>query len=138
AAAWRRGRGYFAVAVVLWLSAAAAGQAGVLQVTAALASAALLWGLYFALGFRAFSRGAQANGLGLLLTLGLPLLAFALYRAGWPALGRLVPPGSVYAPGSGPPSWGWALGPIAAAVGALAAGRFALARCDRELRAWYD
>jgi hypothetical protein len=138
AAAWRRGRGYFAVAVVLWLSAAAAGQAGVLQVVAALASAALLWGLYFALGFRAFSRGAQANGLGLLLTLGLPLLAFALYRAGWPALAALVPPGSVFAAGKETPTWVWLAGPVLAALAALGVARFALARCDGELRQWYD
>jgi hypothetical protein len=138
AAAWRRGRGYFAVAVLLWLAAVVAGQCGPGQALAALAAGVVLWGLYFALGFRAFSRGLQANGLGLLLTLGLPLLAFALYRAGWPAVGVLVPPGSVYAAGDDPPSWGWALGPVVAAAAALAAGRYALAGCDRELRAWYN
>ena len=37
------------------------------QVLAAVSAATLLWGLYFALGFWAFSRGLQANGLGSLL-----------------------------------------------------------------------
>jgi hypothetical protein len=138
AAAWRRGRGYFAVAALLWLAAVLSGQSGPVQALAALAAGVVLWGLYFALGFRAYSRGLQANGLGLLLTVGLPLLAFALYRAGWPGLGALVPPGGVYAPGDGTPSWAWALGPVAAGGMALAAGRHALARCDGELRAWYD
>ena len=46
-----------------------------LGILAALAAGVLLWCLYFALGFRAFSRGMQANGLGLVLTLVLPLVA---------------------------------------------------------------
>ena len=86
AAAWRRGRGYFAVALILWIAAAVAGRMGPAQLAASLASGAILWGLYFALGFRAFSRGMQANGLGSLLTLGLPILAVGLHRAGWPIL----------------------------------------------------
>src|SRR5205823_5769883 len=43
AAAWRRGRGYFAVAVILWLAAAVAGQATVAQVAGAVAAAVALW-----------------------------------------------------------------------------------------------
>ena len=96
AAAWRRGRGYFGVAVLLWVAAVVGGQAGLGQALAAAATGVLLWGLYFALGFRAFSRGLQANGLGMLLTLGLPLIAFGLYRCDWPGLATLFPPGSVY------------------------------------------
>src|SRR5262249_55701775 len=68
AAAWRRGRGYFGVALVLWLAALAAGKATLLQLLAALTAAVTLWCLYFALGFRAFLRGRQANGLGMFLT----------------------------------------------------------------------
>src|SRR5262249_40027323 len=76
AAAWRGGRGYFAVALLLWLAALLAGRISPLQMLAALAAGVVLWGLYFSLGFRAFARGVQANTLGLLLTLGLPLLAW--------------------------------------------------------------
>src|SRR5262249_14731491 len=82
AAAWRRGGGYFAVAVLLWLAGAVAGKIGPAQAGAALAAGVVLWGLYFTLGFRAFSRGLQANGLGLLLTVGLPLAAYGCYQAG--------------------------------------------------------
>src|SRR5262249_38089996 len=110
AAAWRRGRGYFAVAVVLWAAAVAAGQVSVGQLLAATAAGVILWGLYFALGFRAFSRGLQANGLGLLLTVGLPALAYGFYRVGCPSLAALVPPGSVYGPGTRPPSLTWVFG----------------------------
>ena len=92
AAAWRRGRGYFSVAVLLWLAAAVSGQAGLPQIVAAAAAGMLLWALYFVLGFRAFSRGMQANGLGLLLTLGLPLVAYAANQAGWQRLALLLPP----------------------------------------------
>jgi hypothetical protein len=138
AAAWRRGRGYFGMAVLLWAAALYAGQIGPLHLLAALTAGVGLWGLYFALGFRAFSRGVQANGLGLLLTLGLPLLAHLLYRAGWPAVGALVPPGSVYALGSEFPTPVWLLGPLLSAVAALAVTRLALVQCDRELRLWYD
>jgi len=59
AAAWRRGRGYFAVALLLWGAAALGGKIEPLFVIAAAAVGVLLWALYFALGFRAFSRGIR-------------------------------------------------------------------------------
>jgi hypothetical protein len=139
AAAWRRGRGYFAVAVLLWLAAAVAGRATVAQVMAAVAAGVVLWGLYFVLGFRAFAHGRQANGLGSLLTLGLPLGTFALARAGWPALAALTPPGTVYyalAGGASPITW--LSGTLFAGAAAVILGRRAQQRCDRDLRAWYD
>lgn len=138
AAAWRRGRGYFGVALVLWLAAVLAGQIGAAQGIAALAAGVVLWGLYFALGFRAFSRGFQANGLGVGLTVGLPLLVIVFQRADWQAVTALVPPGGVYLPGVGQPTLTWLLGPLLAGAAMLAMTRYALARCDSELRAWYD
>ncbi len=138
AAAWRRGRAYFAIAAVLWAAAVIAGQLAPVQAAAALASAVLLWALYFALGFRAFARGIQANRLGTLLTLGLPVAAVALYRAGWPALGGLVPPGAVY--GAAGRLSGLVLlpGPLLFAGLTLLVGRRTLADCDRQLRQWYE
>jgi hypothetical protein len=138
AAAWRRGRGYFAVAIVLWLAAWLSGQAGPLQAAGAVASGVLLWACYFALGFRAFTRGFQANGLGLLLTAGLPLAAYLLHQAGWPRLAGLLPPGSVHSIAGTGPTLTWVMGPVLAGVLALAVARLALARCDHDLRAWYD
>jgi hypothetical protein len=138
AAAWRRGRAYFGIAVLLWLAAVLAGQVATVQAVAALAASVLLWGLYFALGFRAFARGIQANRLGTLLTLGLPLAAVALYRAGWPTLAALLPPGGVYAAGSRPPALVLLAGPFLAAGLALVVARRTLADCDRELRRWYE
>jgi hypothetical protein len=138
AAAWRRGRGYFAVAVILWLAAAIAGRAAVVQTAAALAAAVIVWGFSFVLGFRAFARGRQANGLGSLLTLGLPLLTVALAKAGWPAIAALTPPGSVCYALLAEPSWTWSAGPMTYGVAALVIGRIARSRCDRDLRAWYD
>jgi hypothetical protein len=138
AAAWRRGRGYFAVAVVLWLAATVAGKATLAQVTAALAAAVVLWGLYFVLGFRAFAHGRQANGLGSLLTLGVPFAAFGLAKAGWPSVAMLTPPGSVYSAMAGEPSVLWSAGLVVYGLVVLATGRIAQQCCDRDLRAWYD
>jgi hypothetical protein len=138
AAAWRRGRGYFLVAVVLWLAALAGGRLGAAQAAGAVATGVLLWGLYFVLGFRAFARGEQANGLGMLLTVGLPLGAFALTRLGWPLAGAWLPPGMVYRAGAGPVALAWLVGPILTAGAALVVARRSLAECDARLRRWYD
>jgi hypothetical protein len=138
AAAWRRGRGYFFVALLLWGAAVIAGRMSAAQGAGALAAGVLLWGLYFALGFRAFSRGAQANGLGMLLTLGLPLLVGLVERSQLDWLTPVLPPGGVYAAAARGPGLLWGLGPLAAGAGALLVGRLALARCEPELRQWYE
>jgi hypothetical protein len=138
AAAWQRGRGYFFVALVLWGAAVGAGKVSIIQAAGALAAGVLLWCIYFALGFRAFSRGMQANGLGLLLTLALPLLACFSERSNLGFLTPLVPPGSVYAASAHTPGLLWALGPAVTAAVALVVGRIALARCEPELRLWYE
>jgi hypothetical protein len=138
AAAWRRGRGYFAVALWLCVAAVGAGRLHVAQGLTLAAAGVVLWGLYFALGFRAFTRGNQANGLGLLLTVGLPLLAFGLFRLGWPVLAALVPPGSVVQPTTAQPTWTWLPGPLLGGLLMLTLARRALHRCDAELRRWYD
>jgi hypothetical protein len=138
AAAWRRGRGYFAVAFLLWLAALFAGRIAWTQMLAALAAGVVLWGLYFSLGFRAFARGVQANTLGLFLTLGLPLLSLGTSRTGWGAVAALVPPGSVYYPAVAEPAAAWLPGPLLAGVAALALAHVSFSRCDRELRNWYD
>jgi hypothetical protein len=138
AAAWRRGRGYLGVAMLLWIAAALGGRMPVPQVLTALAAAVLLWSLYFALGFRAFSRGVQANGLGLLLTLGLPLLAYVLTRLGGPLLGALSPPGLVYSANAPADSLAWLLSPTLLASLTLLVGRRSLRAGDAELRHWYD
>jgi hypothetical protein len=138
AAAWRRGRGYFLVALLLWGAAVASGRLPLSQAASAVATAVLLWALYFALGFRAFARGAQANGLGMLLTIGLPLSAFALARAGLPLFAALLPPGAVYSASAGPPTPDRLLGAVLCAGLALAVARRALRDCDARLRLWYD
>jgi hypothetical protein len=138
AAAWRRGRGYFAVALLLWLALIVAGRAEVVQVLAALASGVVLWGLYFALGFRAFARGQQANGLGLALTLGLPLVACVLFRMDFGLLAALVPPGSVYYPTSPAADVGWLPGPLMTGAFALLLGRQTRLHCVDDLHRWYD
>jgi len=138
AAAWKRGRGYFVVAVILWLAGCWAGHLTCLQAAAAAATGVLLWGLYFTLGFRAFARGFQANGSGMLLTVGLPLLAFLSAQAGWPGLAALTPPGCVQAASRGAISPGVLSGCLLAGAAALILARQALRHCERDLRAWYE
>jgi hypothetical protein len=137
-AAWRRGRGYFGVAVILWLAALVSGSIGFTGFLAAVATAVALWGFCFALGYHAFSSGTESNRLGLFLTIGLPALAFVLYQFGQPALAALVPPGSVYFAVAARPGLSWCWGSAATCIITLWIGRQALARCDCALRAWYS
>lgn len=136
-AAWRRGRGYFAVAIVLWLAAAIAGKLGATQVLAAFAAGVILWGLYFALGFRAFSKGMQANTLGIVLTLLVPIATWLLLAGDWPKAAAWLPPGSVFGAAKELSS-SWLIGPLAGGLAALWIGRVARTHCDRELRRWYE
>lgn len=139
AAAWKRGRGYFGVALLLWTAAALAGRMSPWQVIVAALAGLLLWGFYFTLGFRAFARGVQANGLGMLLTIGLPLLVYVLYRLNLPLLGELLPPGLVFGSATAEPRFGWLVlsGLLLGTATVLIAWR-SLGACDRDLRHWYD
>jgi hypothetical protein len=138
AAAWRRGRGYFAAGVLLWTAQALTGAGGIAPGLAGVGAGVLLWGLYFALGFWAFSRGLQANNLGLGLTIGLPILTFGLWKLGRSELAALVPPGNVYFAAASSLTSLWLLGATASTLLTLWISRRSLAGCDRELRAWYD
>jgi hypothetical protein len=138
AAAWQRGRGYFAVAVLLWTALFLSGQAGLGQVLVAAACGVILWGLYFALGFRGFARGSQANKLGLFLTVVLPLMACWFFQCHLPALAGLLPPGSIYLPTTDLPVSAWLPGPLLGGAITLVIGRRTLRCCDADLREWYD
>jgi hypothetical protein len=138
AAAWRRGRGYMLVAALLWAALAISGRATPAQVMASVTAGVILWSFSFVVGFAAFSSGIQANGLGSLLTLGLPLTAAAVMRTGVPVLAALVPPGAVYAALMEPPSLGWLPGPILAGIATMWLARRVVARCEGHLRMWYD
>lgn len=136
-AAWNRGRGYFAIAVVLWLAAALAGQIEWGRALIGIASGLLLWSLYFAVGFRSFARGAHANGLGMFLAVGLPLATIGLFRLGLPLPAALLPPGAVYG-ATVLPGVAWIVGPLLLAGLTLWLARRSLATCDEQLRHWYD
>jgi hypothetical protein len=137
AAAWRRGRGYFAVAGLLWVSLLLAGRIDAAQFLAAIAASVLLWGVYFALGFRAFARGSQANSLGMVLTVGLPILVCLLCRGDFLALASLLPPGAVYVGGEAPNA-AWLPGPLLAGAAALAIGQSTRQTCLQQLHDWFD
>lgn len=138
AAAWRRGRGYLVVAIILWLATGIAGRATPLQIVMAITASAVLWGFSFAVGFRAFSRGVHANGLGSLLTLGFPILTGAFVALKIPLLASLLPPGAVYQALATRPSVAWLPGPILLTILTLVIAVSARRHCVRELRAWFD
>jgi hypothetical protein len=126
------------VALLLWAAGILGGSLHLMQGIAGLAAGVLLWGLYFALGFRAFSRGMQANTLGLGLTVGLPLCALVFQKLGWSGLAALMPPASVYYAAGMPSTLAWILGCLLTGLAALAITRRALTRCEHDLRAWYN
>ena len=137
-AAWRRSRGYFVLAILMWLAAAVAGRISWSQALAGLTAGIILWGFYFTLGFRAFSRGVQGNRLGTILTMLLPLATYLLAKSDWPMLAVILPPGSVYFGTTGAANAWWMIGPVLAGLATLLLARQALERCDAELRLWYD
>jgi hypothetical protein len=138
AAAWRRGRGYFAVSMFLWSAGVIAGKLGVLAAFGSLAAAVILWGFYFALGFWGFSRGQQANSLGLVLTIGLPAVALGMHHLGWPQLAALLPPAGVHEAAAGSPVFFWLPGIMMAGGATIVLARLARQQCDRELRVWFS
>jgi hypothetical protein len=137
AAAWRRGRGYLAIAAVLGAAAARSGRFSPPDALAAAAAAAVLWGCYFTIGFRAFAGGYQASGLGSALTIGLPLATFALVKSGWVAAATWTPPGLVYVPLSAGRGGAWTLPALVLGLTVVAVGRRSRRRCVADLRAWY-
>jgi hypothetical protein len=137
-AAWNRGRGYVGPAVLLWTAGLLAGQITLAQVLGGVACGVILWGLYFALGFWAFVKGVQASVLGIGLTLALPLGTCLLARQGWTFWTGLLPPGSVYLSTTTAFTWAYMLGPILGAAATLGVARFSLARCEAQLRCWYE
>lgn len=83
-------------------------------------------------------RGLHANGLGMLLTVGLPLLVFGADRLGWQAVGTALPPGLVHGAATESIGLAAALGAVAAAWLTVATARRTLRDGDAELRRWYD
>ena len=137
AAAWVRGRGYFYAALLLWTATAIAHPAELLPCVAAMAVGVILWVLYFSLGFRAFTHGSNGGNLGLLLTIGFPVLAYALNRQFGSVYTALVPPGAVYVAANGGQVISLMLGALAATLVTLIVARRAIVQCKGSLAAWY-
>lgn len=137
-AAWRRGHDYLYIAGLLWVGLVVAKRIEWYDGLAAAAGGVVLWMFYFAVGFRAFCTGKQASGVASFLTLGLPLVLFALLRAGLGEVAGLVPVGACYLPAAGQLGVSWVVGLALMGAATVHLTRRGLTRCDDELRAWYD
>jgi hypothetical protein len=137
-AAWQRGRGYLIAAGVLWLALGLSGRNGWPEVAAAAVGGGVLWAFSFAVGFRAFAAGHQSNGVASLVTLGFPLLLFGLVSLNMGMAANLVPTGLCYLPVRDGVGWAWAAGLLLTGAATVALLRRGLARCEADLRQWYD
>jgi hypothetical protein len=138
AAAWRRGRDYFWIACIVWVALAVSGRAHWYQSLAAAAGGVALWAFSFAVGFRAFSTGTQAGGTASTLTLGFPLLLFALLQADLEPVAAFVPTAACYLPVRSGVTWAWAAGFATLIAATVVVARRGLAGCDANLRVWFD
>ncbi len=137
-AAWSRGRGYLGVAAMLWIACAIAGRCTWLDAAAAGLGSALLWAFAFAVGFRGFATGHQTNGVASLLTLGCPLLLYLFWSKGLILLCAIVPTGLAFLPMKTGVSLPWLMGFTLLALATFWLGSQGLARCDADLRKWFD
>lgn len=138
AAAWRRGREYLVLALLLTYVLPLAGQASFTQALAATVGIITLWAFSFALGFRTFSTGYQASGIASLMTLGLPFLLVLMLRQGMNSLAAFLPPALPYLPLAVGITWPWVVSVIILATLTLWLTAQSNAHADSELRRWYD
>ena len=138
AAAWRRGYDYLIFAGLLWVALAVSGRVSWLSAAAAALGGLSLWAFSFAVGFRAFCTGRQAGGLATALTIGLPLLLYAAIRANLEQLAALIPTAACYLPLKTGVTASWAAGFALSLAITLRLTARGLARCERDLRTWYD
>jgi hypothetical protein len=137
-AAFRRGLGYFIVAIMLLLAGWAAGRLNPQRVFATAAAGVILWTGYFALGYLAFARGQEAARWGARITIGLPILAFVLDKAGLFGLVNLLPPGSVFHACTADPDLFWCAACIALGLAGILIGLSARSSCLQGLQLWYE
>jgi len=137
-AAWRRGRGYLFIALMLWAALAISGRVSPTQAVAAAIGGGVLWAFSFAVGFRAFSTGFQASGIATLLSLGFPFLLVLLLRSQMTTLATFIPTAVCYIPLSVGLTPAWAISTTSLAALTVWLTLRGWARSDAELRRWYD
>jgi hypothetical protein len=137
-AAWKRGRGYLFSAVLLWIALVIHGRVSPQAGLAAMLGGLGLWAFSFAVGFRSFATGQQTSGLASILTLGVPLILALLVKSGYHELAALLPAGLCHIPASYGLTYTWFLGMGWMGLVTYQLTRTGLARCETDLRAWYD
>lgn len=138
AAAWRRGRGYFFAAAILWLALGISGRNTWPNVLAVIAGGALFWGLLFAVGFQSFAKGRQTNGIATLMTIGLPVFLVLSFRMGYGEWAGVIPTGWCYVPLRSGMDVPWIVGMTCGAILTATLLRNGIRDCKRNLQTWYD
>lgn len=153
AAGWTRGKWYLGAMTIVWTGAVFAGRIGWGAWFCLHAVAAVYCLAYFALAFRNFTRLTTERDVGLWglgMSVGFPCLTVALFWLKLPIAAACTPLGAAYLLAlpvavaerqTGlfwPLLWGLiTLTQILWAVGGINLLEHTLARCDRDLRAWY-
>lgn len=137
-AAWTRGRGYLLGAGFLWIALAVSGRIAWWDALAAGVGGLVLWAFAFAVGFRGFATGHQTNGIASLLTLGLPMVLYGLWQAGWHTAAAFVPTAVTFIPLKTGVTFAWAAGLFVTGGIALVMIWQGVRNCDANLRRWYD
>ncbi len=138
AAAWKRGRGYAIIAMILWIASWWSARLTLLQISLATLNAGGLLCFYFAVGYWSFMRGVVGTGLGSLLTLGLPLIVAVFHFTDQQTLVTWIPPGGVFAA----LKYHLSLMTLLASLGLWLAGlwllRYTVRTGEAQLRLWFD
>ncbi|CAN5203874.1 hypothetical protein BH11PLA2_BH11PLA2_18850 [soil metagenome] len=137
-AAWSRGRGYLAAALLLWIACAIAGRVTWLDAFGAAFGGLLLWAFAFTVGFRGFATGQQTNGIASLITMGCPLLLYLFWSNGMTNLAAFVPTAVAFLPLKTGLTMPWLAGVITLSAATAWLAEQGLLRCDGDLRRWYD
>ena len=137
-ASWKRGRGYLVGAAFLWVALAVSGRIAWYDAIAATLGAFAIWAFSFAVGFRGFSTGNQTNGIASVLTMGMPLALYGLYRYGGEWAATWVPTATTFLPLKTGISIAWLSGFLVTSLAAYCILRKGLRNCDNNLRSWYN
>jgi len=153
-AAWTRGKGYALGAIVIWSASVIAGRIHWFEAAAILLLGSCYLLLCFAVAFRNFARVESDQSVtvrGLVWSIGMPLLTFALFQMGSHTLAAATPLGSIFVlslPAAERASWVscsmptiWFIAStvsVACLISSLLLLKSAVRNFDQEIHHWFE